>query len=71
MHSNEPNNPTRINNEVKIELKKLFKEIADDWLLQVGYSIEITSMNPLEAEQKALEKYRRWVKRLENLLEYN
>lgn len=52
----------------KVEVKKLFKEIMDAWLLQVNYFIEVGSMNPLQAEQKALEQYRSWAKKLENLL---
>jgi len=55
--------------EVKVEIRKLFKEILEDWLLQVNYFIEVGSMNPLQAEQKALERYRRWSKQLETLLE--
>jgi hypothetical protein len=58
-----------MNNKIKVKLKQLFKEIMDDWLLQVNYFIEVGSMNPLQAEQKALERYRRWSKQLETLLE--
>ncbi|MDD4237950.1 MAG: hypothetical protein PHT62_05285 [Desulfotomaculaceae bacterium] len=58
-----------MDNEVKTELKKLFKEIMDDWLLQVNYFIEVGSMEPLQAEQKALQRYRSWTKQLEILLE--
>jgi len=58
-----------MNNEVKVEIKKLFQEIMDDWLLQIDYFIEVGSMDPLQAEQKALQKYRRWAKQLETLLE--
>lgn len=58
-----------MNNEVKDEIKKLFQEILDDWLLQVNYFIEVGSVNPAEAEQKALEQYRRWAKQLEALLD--
>jgi len=60
-----------MNNEVKVEIKKLFKEIMDDWLLQVNYFIEVGSMNPAEAEQKALEQYTRWSRQLETMLKDN
>ncbi|TEB08160.1 hypothetical protein Psch_01715 [Pelotomaculum schinkii] len=59
---------TKMNNEVKVEIKKLFKEIMDDWLLQFNYFIEVGSMDPLQAEQKALQKYRSWATQLETLL---
>jgi uncharacterized protein YjbK len=60
-----------LNNNVKDEIKKLFKEITDDWLLQVNYYIEVGSMNPTTAEKEALERYRKWTKQLEKLLEDN
>lgn len=68
VYSNEPYKPDKLNKQVKAEIRKLFKEVMDDWLLQVNYFIEVGSLNHLQAEQKALQQYRGWSKRLEQLL---
>lgn len=68
VYSNEPYKPDKLNKHVKADIRKLFKEVMDDWLLQVNYFIEVGSLNHLQAEQKALQQYRGWSKRLEQLL---
>lgn len=54
--------------EVKVEIEKLFKEILEDWLLKTNYFIEVSAMNPVQAEREALEQYRSWSKKLAMLL---
>lgn len=54
--------------EEKDEIKKLFKEVLDDWLLKTNFFIEVSAMNPVQAEREALEQYRNWSKKLAMLL---
>jgi len=65
---NQPVKPTKDKNELKNNLRQLFNEIMDDWLMQVHYLIEVNAMNPAEAEQKVLQRYRNWIHHLESLL---
>jgi hypothetical protein len=65
----EPQNPNQFDDLTKVKLRKLFKEVVDDWLLKTNYLYEVSSIDPLKSEQKALEKYRIWTRRLADIIE--
>jgi hypothetical protein len=65
----EPKNPAQFDDLTKVKLKKLFKEVVDDWLLKTNYLYEVSSIDPQKSEQRALEKYRIWTRRLADIIE--